>query len=202
FVHRGLTLSFAIVVSALPAGLLVAAFWPRLLTHLDARELALVLGAIGIVTVLIPVTREVANRLLDRYVYRTHANDRRTVGEVERERDAAAIALCEQLTQANWALLLPVLSEDTLIAMIAVGPKLSGDPFYQEDLDLLMTLANQAGIAIKNAQLYAAVVVANEYLENIVATLESGVVAINAGGQVTMFNRAAEHLTGLPAEHA
>src|SRR5205085_9228065 len=81
-------------------------------------------------------------------------------------------------------------------------PKLSGDPFYQEDLDLLMTLANQAGIAIKNAQLYAAVVVANEYLENIVATLESGVVAINAGGQVTMFNRAAEHLTGLPAEHA
>ena len=282
FVHRGLTLAFAIIVSALPAGLLVAAFWPRLLTHLDTRELALVLGAIAIVTVLIPITRDVANRLLDRYVYRTHANYRRTVreasqmltrvlqlkkllafisttvvrstaaegvavylredgvfrcaiaekpkdvehfaaparapgeviaaletaqepivtDEVARERDAAAVALCEQLTQANWALLLPVLSEDTLIAMIAVGPKLSGDAFYQEDLDLLMTLANQAGIAIKNAQLYAAVVVANEYLENIVATLESGVVAVNAGGQIAMFNRAAEHLTGLAAEHA
>jgi PAS domain S-box-containing protein len=122
--------------------------------------------------------------------------------EVGRERDATAIALYEQLTQANWSLLLPVLSEDTLIAMIAVGPKLSGDPFYQEDLDLLMTLANQAGIAIKNAQLYTAVVVANEYLDNILATLESGVVAISAGGEVAMFNRAAEHLTGLTADAA
>jgi len=280
-VHSSLTIATAIVLSAVPPALLLVIFWPRL-SHLDTRELALVLGAIAIVTVLIPITRDVANRLLDRYVYRTHANYRRTVreasqmltrvlqlkkllafisttvvrstaaegvavylredgvfrcaiaekpkdvehfaaparapgeviaaletaqepivtDEVARERDAAAVALCEQLTQANWALLLPVLSEDTLIAMIAVGPKLSGDAFYQEDLDLLMTLANQAGIAIKNAQLYAAVVVANEYLENIVATLESGVVAVNAGGQIAMFNRAAEHLTGLAAEHA
>ena len=84
--------------------------------------------------------------------------------------------------------------------MIAVGPKLSGDAFYQHDLDLLMTLANQAGVAIKNAQLYAAVVVANEYLENIAATIESGVIAIDATGRVAMFNRAAEQLTGLAAE--
>ncbi len=63
-----------------------------------------------------------------------------------------------------------------------------------------MTLANQAGVAIKNAQLYEAVTVANEYLENIAATMESGVVAINATGRVAMFNRAAEQFTGLPAE--
>ncbi|HSC28459.1 MAG TPA: ATP-binding protein, partial [Vicinamibacterales bacterium] len=120
--------------------------------------------------------------------------------EVAREREAVAEALHERLSEANWSLLLPVLAEDSLIAMIAVGPKLSGDAFYQQDLDLLMTLANQAGVAIKNAQLYAAVTVANEYLENIAATMESGVVAINAVGRIAMFNRAAEQLTGLPAE--
>jgi len=92
------------------------------------------------------------------------------------------------------------LAEDTLIAMIAVGPKLSGDAFYRQDLDLLMTLANQAGVAIKNAQLYADVALANEYLENIAATIESGVIAINAAGRLAMFNRAAEQLTGLAAE--
>jgi GAF domain-containing protein len=120
--------------------------------------------------------------------------------EVARERDTAAGVLHERLSDVNWSLLLPVLAEDSLIAMIAVGPKLSGDAFYQQDLDLLMTLANQAGVAIKNAQLYAAVMVANEYLENIAATMESGVVAINAQGRVAMFNSAAERLTGLPAE--
>jgi PAS domain S-box-containing protein len=120
--------------------------------------------------------------------------------EVARERETAAAALHERLVETNWSLLLPVLADDTLIAMIAVGPKLSGDAFYQQDLDLLMTLANQAGVAIKNAQLYTAVTVANEYLENIAATMESGVVAIKATGRVAMFNRAAERLTGLPAE--
>jgi len=45
----------------------------------------------------------------------------------------------------NWALVLPLISGNRVIGAIVVGPKLSGDPFYPQDLDLLMTLANQAG---------------------------------------------------------
>jgi len=280
FVHRGLTIGIAVVLSALPAGLLLTISWPHLLSSLDTSELVLLLLSIGIAIILIPITRDVASRLLDRYVYRTHANYQRTVREasqmltrvlhletlltfisttvvrstaaegvalylrqegvfrcavaearpeigrfkapleaptdivaavdvaqapvladdIARNREPSTAALHARLIETNWSLLLPILAEDTLIAMIAVGPKLSGDAFYRQDLDLLMTLANQAGVAIKNAQLYAAVTVANEYLENIAATMESGVVAINAVGRVAMFNRAAEHLTGLPAE--
>jgi signal transduction histidine kinase len=281
FIHRGLTLGLAIVLSALPAGILLAIFWPRLLTILQPSEIALLLIAVAVATILIPITRDVSSRLLDRYVYRTHANYQRTVreasrmltqvldlekllqfisttvirstavegvalyvresgvfrcaiadrrpdvdhfeapalasreiiaaldaaqgpllsDEVARERDPAAAALHDRLTRVNWSLLLPVVSDNSLIAMIAVGPKLSGDAFYQQDLDLLMTLANQAGVAIKNAQLYTAVVVANEYLENIASTMESGVIAVDANGRVAMLNRAAERLTGL-AEQA
>jgi PAS domain S-box-containing protein len=120
--------------------------------------------------------------------------------ELARDRHSHGALTHSELMRHNWSLLLPVLSEDTLIAILAVGPKPSGDSFYQQDLDLLMTLANQAGIAIKNAQLYAAMVVANEYLENIVATLETGVIAINSAGQIAIFNRAAEELTGLSAK--
>src|SRR5436190_9094726 len=108
--------------------------------------------------------------------------------------------LNDDLARSDWALLLPVIADDGLIAFIAVGAKLSGDPFYSQDLDLLMTLANQASIAIKNARLYAQVVLANEHIENIVATIESGVIAISSAGRVVMFNRAAERLTGLAAD--
>jgi len=106
-------------------------------------------------------------------------------------------ALHTELTRLNWALVIPLLSEDAIIGALVVGPKLSGDPFYPQDLDLLMTLANQAGIAIKNAQLYAQVVLANEHLSNIVSTIEGGVVAVDATGRITLFNRAAATLTGL-----
>src|SRR2546426_170069 len=52
--------------------------------------------------------------------------------------------LPDALNELSWGLVLPLLSEATLIGLIAVGPKRSGDPFYPHDLDLLMTLANQA----------------------------------------------------------
>jgi PAS domain S-box-containing protein len=92
-------------------------------------------------------------------------------------------------------LVLPVISDEVVIAAIVLGAKRSGDPYFSNDIDLLSTLANQAGVAIKNAQLYGQVVLINEYLQNIVATIESGVVAVNQDGQITMFNRAAGLLT-------
>jgi signal transduction histidine kinase len=276
-VHRSLTVATAILLSALPVVILLALTWPRLLQQLDYLELAILMVAVAIVTVLIPITRDVSTRLLDRYVYRTHSNYQKTVreasqiltrvlhlerllafisttvirstategvavylsenglfrcaatevtptaeafkapsspplevvtaidvareplllDEMARDRDRNAAVVHDHLADSHWALVLPVVSEERLIAMIAVGPKLSGDPFYQHDIDLLVTLANQASIAITNAGLYAAAVVANEYLENIAATIDSGVVAINASGQIAMLNRAAQQLTGL-----
>jgi PAS domain S-box-containing protein len=103
------------------------------------------------------------------------------------------------LAELHWALVLPLRAHDGVIGAIALGPKRSGDAYYPHDLDLLATLANQAGIAVKSAQLSAEVVLANEYVQNIVATINSGVVAIDAAGRITLFNRAAERLTGLSA---
>ena len=108
-------------------------------------------------------------------------------------------AVAAQMQTLHWSVILPLLAENALIGAIAIGPKLSGDPFYREDLNLLMTLANQAGVALKNAQRYGEVVVAHEYVARIVASISSGVVAVNPVGQITLFNEAAAQLTGRDA---
>jgi signal transduction histidine kinase len=84
------------------------------------------------------------------------------------------------LGELGWALVLPLIADGVVIGAIVVGPKLSGDLYYPQDMALLRTLANQAAVAVKNAQLYAEVVIANE--------------------AITLFNRAAELLTGLRAD--
>jgi signal transduction histidine kinase len=279
FISRGLTIAAATLMSLVPVGIFLVIAWSRISTELGGDELVIVLGSIMVATLLVPPTRDVAERVFDRYVYRTHASFRRVVLEASgvltrvldlREllafvahtvrtctaADGAAVYLLREgrfhcasigpgrsvrfaapeimpalvanaidsagdclvadevlrrndtesgrrlhktLVQMHWALLVPVIAESAIIGAVVLGPKRSSDAFYPHDMDLLMTLANQAGIAIKNAQLYTEVLLANEYIQNIVETIESGVVAVNASDRVTMYNRAAEHLVGLAA---
>ena len=95
----------------------------------------------------------------------------------------------------------PLTSDHSLLGFLIVGPKRSGDPYFAEDIDLLETLVGQASIATKNAQLYGEVVLVNEYVDNILSTMESGVIAVNADGMISLFNPAAERLTGLQRSH-
>jgi diguanylate cyclase (GGDEF)-like protein len=60
----------------------------------------------------------------------------------------------EQLTKSDLGLLYPLKSRDKLIGILALGKKLSGGLYSHEDIELVASIANQAGIIIENAQLY------------------------------------------------
>ena len=111
--------------------------------------------------------------------------------------DPAATAAVRHLSRLGGELALPILSEAQLTGFLVVGAKLSGDAFFAEDVDLLSTLASQAAIAIKNAQLYQQVVLANDYIQNILTTMDSGVIAVDGKGRVALCNSAAERMTNL-----
>src|SRR5438128_8804658 len=83
-IHRGLTFTLALVVSLVPVAGLLAMAWPRLSDHLSSEELFALIAAVVAVSLLIPLTRDAAGRLLDRYVYRTHVNYQRTVRAASR----------------------------------------------------------------------------------------------------------------------
>lgn len=107
--------------------------------------------------------------------------------------------LLTTLTSHRWGLVLPIRVKDELQGFLAVGPKLSGDPFFPDELELMEILANQVGTAVRNAELYKQIVLANGYIENILETMESGVVAIDSQRIITLCNKAAEKMTGVSA---
>ena len=107
--------------------------------------------------------------------------------------------LLQELSRLGGEVLVPLVEESELIGFLVLGAKRSGDPYFSNDADLLTTLANQAAVAVRNAQTHARVVQVNEEMQKVLETIESGVVAVGPRGRITLFNRAAERLTGTSA---
>ncbi|HEY7531464.1 MAG TPA: ATP-binding protein [Nitrospiraceae bacterium] len=111
--------------------------------------------------------------------------------------DPRLATAAEELDRLGGDIVFPLFQDELLAGFIVIGAKRSGDPYYPRDIDLLTTLASQAAVAMKNAHLYTQVVVVNEYVDNILSTMESGVIAVDASGHISLFNPAAHRLTGL-----
>jgi two-component system NtrC family sensor kinase len=67
--------------------------------------------------------------------------------------------------ELDASLIVPMLSKTQLVGMITMGQKKSGELFVHEDLELLMTVANQSVTAIENARAYEEIEKLNRDLE-------------------------------------
>ncbi len=61
----------------------------------------------------------------------------------------------DHIAQLRVVLLIPLVVKDRLIGWLGLGRKRSDQPYNDEDLELLSTLADQAAVAVENAQLFA-----------------------------------------------
>jgi signal transduction histidine kinase/uncharacterized membrane protein len=107
--------------------------------------------------------------------------------------------IAEEFTTLRSEVIVPLLVEDKIAALITVGRKLSGDPFFTPDIELLATIGHQAGVALKRAQLYEEVMWMKEYSESILRHMESGVMAVSHGGLITVINEAGARILGVAA---
>jgi signal transduction histidine kinase len=55
--------------------------------------------------------------------------------------------------QTRMSAYAPVIVQGSLVGILCCGAKISDDPFTDFDLELLMTVANQTGVALRNARL-------------------------------------------------
>ena len=59
-----------------------------------------------------------------------------------------------EINRSDAVLVVPCLLEDRLIAFFALGPRLSEDPYTEEDMRLLKILANQVAITLDHTRSY------------------------------------------------
>jgi adenylate cyclase len=99
-------------------------------------------------------------------------------------------------------LCVPLRVKDKVTGVIYADNRIKSGLFGDRHRDLLDAFANQAAIAIENARLFANVVDAKNLMDNIFASITSGVITTDVYDQITLFNRAAERILGLPADQA
>lgn len=83
----------------------------------------------------------------------------------KREEKRKLEKLHRNMERIEAKLCLPLLSEGKIIGIIVLGEKNSGDPYTEQDIQLLSNLSNQFSVSLENAKLYSEVEDLSENLE-------------------------------------
>jgi adenylate cyclase len=91
-------------------------------------------------------------------------------------------------------LCVPLRVKDQVIGVVYADNRIKAGLFGERELDLLAAFANQAAVAIDNARLFESVNNARKLMDNILASITSGVITTDTLDKITLFNRAAERI--------
>lgn len=111
-----------------------------------------------------------------------------------------------QLRQLETEVLVPLKAKDELIGMVVLGPKRSEEVYSSDDLELLLTVASQAAVAVENARLYEESQIRAEKLREseekyrmLVEDMGEGYVVVT-GEKIAFANRRCAEVMGKPVE--
>ncbi len=141
------------------------------------------------------VSRTVVQRVIDtgEAILTTNAQeDKRFVGK-------------ESIVAFNLRSILcvPLKVKNELIGVIYADNRIRTGIFAESERDLLAAFANQAAVAIENARLFSSlkntleeVTALKNLMDNVFASIASGVITADVQDQITLANRAAENILG------
>jgi two-component system NtrC family sensor kinase len=118
-------------------------------------------------------------------------------------------AVRHTLEQLDLNYYIPCRIRERTVAVLGLGKTVDGDFLTSEDVELLFTIARYVAISTDNAQLYhsleqkaAQVERLKDFSENIVESLNVGVLAVDFEGRVESWNTQLEQLIGVPRDEA
>jgi PAS domain S-box-containing protein len=104
---------------------------------------------------------------------------------------------------------IPCRIRDHTVGVLGLGKTVDGDYLSSEDIELLFTIAGYVAIALDNAHLYSSleqkavqIERLKDFSENIVESLNVGVLAVDLEGRIESWNPQLERMIGAPREEA
>ncbi|HFE66557.1 MAG TPA: GAF domain-containing protein [Chloroflexi bacterium] len=104
-------------------------------------------------------------------------------------------------------LCVPLKIKGQITGVIYADNRIAAGVFGDTDRDLLASFANQAAVAIQNARLFEQIrdhlieiTEMRDLMDNVFASIASGVITIDEEDRIALYNRAAERILGFPED--
>jgi two-component system NtrC family sensor kinase len=115
----------------------------------------------------------------------------------------------QTLEQLDLNYFIPCRIREHTVAVLGLGKTVDGDFLSSDDVELVQTIAGYVAVALDNAQLYTSleqkaleIARLKDFSENIVESLNVGVLAVDLGGIVESWNTRMEQLFGVTRQEA
>lgn len=102
----------------------------------------------------------------------------------------------------------PLRYKRRMIGFMSLGPRRSGEPYNDNDLDFLVAVANQSALALENARLFENLrrtldqtLEMKNLMDDIFSSVATGIITTDLKKNITLFNRAAENILGVPGKN-
>jgi PAS domain S-box-containing protein len=113
----------------------------------------------------------------------------------------------QALVQQGGQIAVPFLRQDHLIGWMLLGARADGVPYAPDDLEFLTALADQSVLALQNARLYhqaqqhlREVQGMKRLMDEVFASIPSGVITLDLRGRVTLFTPAVARMLNVTTE--
>ena len=115
----------------------------------------------------------------------------------ELEGEPECLDAARELQVLGGEVAIPLWVHARLVGILALGPRVTGQPYGGQDLERLFTLAGQVAVVVEDISLFNAARAQHNFVEQVLAHLQSGALTIDTTGRVTLVNRRAEEILGL-----
>ncbi len=105
--------------------------------------------------------------------------------------------LAQEMKLLQAVVCVPMMAYGKLVGALALGPKVTGSPFYEDELELLYIMCTNVAIAVRDIELHQRLYYQKIYTESILQRMNSGVAAISREETVTTFNSRAGEILSL-----
>ncbi|MBI5050738.1 MAG: PAS domain-containing protein [Nitrospirae bacterium] len=111
--------------------------------------------------------------------------------------DTASINIKSEMELLQCTFSFPMIHKGKLIGIFNIDNKITEEPFYSEELEIIYVLCNYLAAAVKDIDLYHQIWYQKEFTKNILSSMTSGVIAIDKDEKITVFNQKASEILNL-----